>query len=40
MFPVVALLLSSLFEGLTIDTPIIVGTLLALTGNVLVLRSR
>ena len=40
MFPVVALLLSTLFEGLEITTTAIAGTVLVLTGNVLVLRSR
>ena len=40
MFPVVALILSALFEGLEIDPPIIVGTLLVLTGNLFVLNSR
>lgn len=39
MFPVIALLLSTLFEGLQITTATIVGTLLVLTGNVFVLRS-
>jgi drug/metabolite transporter (DMT)-like permease len=40
MFPVVALILSALFEGLKIDLPVIAGTLLVLTGNLFVLRSR
>jgi len=39
MFPVVALILSALFEGLKIDLSIIIGTLLVLTGNLFVLRS-
>ncbi len=39
-FPIVALFLSGLFEGLTIDAALIAGTLLVLVGNVLVLRSR
>jgi drug/metabolite transporter (DMT)-like permease len=39
MFPVVALILSALFEGLRIDATTIVGTLLVLTGNVFVLRA-
>jgi drug/metabolite transporter (DMT)-like permease len=39
-FPIVALFLSGLFEGLTIDTALVTGTLLVLVGNVLVLRSR
>ncbi len=38
MFPVVALILSTLFEGLRIDLPIIVGTVLVLAGNVFVLK--
>ena len=40
MFPVVALILSALFEGLEIDAPIIVGTLLVLAGNLFVLNTR
>jgi drug/metabolite transporter (DMT)-like permease len=40
MFPVVALLLSALFEGLEITTASVCGTLLVLTGNVFVLRTR
>lgn len=40
MFPVVALVLSALFEGLKIDTTIVVGALFVLVGNVFVLRSR
>jgi drug/metabolite transporter (DMT)-like permease len=40
MFPVVALLLSGLFEGLIIDLSVILGTLLVLAGNVFVMRSR
>ncbi len=40
LFPVVALVLSTLFEGLSIDATIIVGTLLVLTGNVFVLNAR
>jgi len=40
MFPVVALLLSILFEGLRLDAGIVLGTLLVLLGNVLVLRER
>jgi drug/metabolite transporter (DMT)-like permease len=39
MFPVVALILSALFEGLAIDTSVIVGTILVLAGNMFVLRS-
>lgn len=39
MFPVVALVLSMLFEGLALDAPIIVGFLLVLGGNLLVLKS-
>ena len=38
MFPVVALILSTLFEGLRIDWPIVVGTALVLAGNVFVLK--
>jgi len=40
MFPVVALVLSTLFEGLEIDVPVVIGTLLVLIGNVFVLRTR
>jgi drug/metabolite transporter (DMT)-like permease len=39
MFPVVALLLSTLFEGLEITLSIIFGALLVLVGNVFVLRA-
>ncbi len=39
MFPVLALILSALFEGLAIDATVIAGTLLVLTGNLFVLRS-
>jgi drug/metabolite transporter (DMT)-like permease len=38
MFPVVALFLSYLFEGLVLDVPTVVGALLAIGGNVMVLR--
>ena len=38
LFPVVALILSMLFEGLQIDATIVVGTLLVLAGNVFVLK--
>lgn len=38
MFPVVALILSTLFEGLKIDAPIVIGTVLVLAGNVFVLK--
>lgn len=38
MFPVVALILSMLFEGLVLDLPVLFGTLLVLTGNVFVLK--
>lgn len=38
LFPVVALILSTLFEGLEIDASIVVGTLLVLAGNVAVLK--
>ena len=37
MFPVVALVLSMLFEGLKMDATIVVGTVLVLAGNVFVL---
>ena len=40
MFPVVALILSILFEGLKLDLTIIVGTALVLVGNVFVLETR
>jgi drug/metabolite transporter (DMT)-like permease len=40
MFPVVALILSALFEGLRVDSTVVVGTLLVLTGNIFVLRNR
>jgi drug/metabolite transporter (DMT)-like permease len=40
MFPVVALILSMLFEGLQLTPSIIAGTLLVLTGNVFVLETR
>ncbi len=39
MFPVVALIISVAFEGLQIDAPLIVGTLLVLAGNLFVLKS-
>jgi len=37
MFPVVALVLSIAFEGLRLNAPIVIGTLLVLAGNVFVL---
>lgn len=40
MFPVVALILSALFEGLEINATIISGTLFVLAGNLLVLNTR
>lgn len=40
MFPVVALILSTLFEGFAVDTTIVVGTFLVLAGNLFVLNSR
>ncbi|MDJ0710633.1 MAG: EamA family transporter [Woeseiaceae bacterium] len=40
MFPVVALILSTLFEGLEITTMTVTGTLLVLAGNVFVLGTR
>ena len=39
MFPVVALIISVAFEGLKIDTPLVVGTRLVLAGNLFVLKS-
>jgi len=39
MFPVVALILSTLFEGLEVDASIVVGTILVLTGNLFVLNT-
>ncbi|MDJ0758314.1 MAG: EamA family transporter [Woeseiaceae bacterium] len=40
LFPVVALVLSSLFEGLELDVSVIYGTLLVLVGNLFVLDTR
>ncbi len=40
MFPVVALVLSILFEGLGLDITIVLGTALVLLGNLLVLKER
>ena len=40
MFPVVALMLSAVFEDLEIDATIVTGTLLVLAGNVFVLNTR
>jgi len=40
MFPVVALVLSTLFEGLVIDGTIVIGTLFVLAGNLFVLKTR
>ena len=40
MFPVVALVLSTLFEGLVIDGTIVLGTLFVLAGNLFVLKTR
>ncbi len=40
MFPVVALVLSILFEGLGLDMSIVLGTALVLLGNLLVLKER
>ena len=37
LFPVVALILSMLFEGLKMDATIVVGTILVLAGNVFIL---
>jgi drug/metabolite transporter (DMT)-like permease len=39
MFPVVALLLSMLFEGLSLDASIVAGFALVLAGNILVLKT-
>jgi drug/metabolite transporter (DMT)-like permease len=39
MFPVVALVMSALFEGLEIDTTTVIGTLLVLAGNLFVLNT-
>ena len=40
MFPVVALILSAIFEDLEIDAAVVTGTLLVLAGNVLVLNTK
>jgi drug/metabolite transporter (DMT)-like permease len=40
MFPVVALVLSAIFEDLEIDATVVVGTLLVLAGNVFVMNTR
>ncbi len=40
MFPVVALILSILFEGLKVDLSVVAGTTLVLAGNLFVLRTR
>ncbi len=40
MFPVVALVLSTLFEGLEVDTTTVIGTLFVLAGNLFVLKTR
>jgi drug/metabolite transporter (DMT)-like permease len=40
MFPVVALALSAIFEGLEIDATVIAGTLLVLAGNVFVISTK
>lgn len=40
MFPVVALLLSALFEGLELDATVIIGTSFVLAGNLFVLKTR
>ncbi len=40
MFPVVALILSAIFEGLEVDATIVVGTLLVLAGNLFVLNTK
>ena len=40
MFPVVALILSMLFEDLELDAPVLVGTFLVLAGNLFVLNTK
>ena len=40
MFPVIALILSMLFEGLKLDATIVLGTVLVLAGNMLVLKAK
>lgn len=40
MFPVLALILSTLFEGLEVDATIVIGTLLVLAGNLFVLNTK
>lgn len=40
MFPVLALILSTLFEGLEVDATIVIGTLLVLLGNLFVLNTK
>lgn len=40
MFPVVALILSAIFEGLEVDATVVVGTLLVLAGNLFVLNTK
>lgn len=40
MFPVVALILSMLFEGLALTPSVVIGTALVLTGNVFVMETR
>ena len=40
MFPVVALVLSVLFEGLAIEAHIVTGVILVLTGNLVILETR
>jgi drug/metabolite transporter (DMT)-like permease len=40
MFPVVALILSVLFEGLAVNATIVMGTLMVLAGNLFVLETR
>jgi len=39
-FPVIALILSMLFESLKLDATIVLGTVLVLAGNLLVLKSK
>jgi drug/metabolite transporter (DMT)-like permease len=40
MFPLVALIISVLFEGLELSKPIVAGMALVLAGNVFILRGR
>ena len=40
MFPVVALILSVLFEGLEVDATVVLGTVMVLAGNLFVLNTK